>query len=50
MLGKLIGYDNRIQSKFFGGVYAVMGVLAGIAAVLKALNEHFNHVIVLQYA
>lgn len=48
MLGKLIGYDNRIQSKFFGGVYAVMGVLAGIAAVLKALNEHFNHVIVLQ--
>ena len=46
MLGKLIGYDNRIQSKFFGGVYAVMGVLAGIAAVLKALNEHFNHVIV----
>lgn len=50
MLRKLIGYDNRIQSKFFGGVYAVMGVLAGIAAVLKALNEHFNHVIVLQYA
>lgn len=50
MLGKLIGYDNRIQRKFFGGVYAVMGVLAGIAAVLKALNEHFSQAIVLQYA
>lgn len=38
MLGKLIGYDNRIQSKFFGGVYAVMGVLGRDCCSVKSVE------------
>ena len=37
MLGKLIRYDSKIQMKFYSGVYMVMGVVALLAAILKAL-------------
>ena len=50
MLGKLIRYDGRLQMKFFGGLYAIMGVVALISAILKGAAEYFDHLVVVRYA
>lgn len=49
MLGKLIRYDSKIQMKFYSGVYMVMGVVALLAAILKALQRKFEYALVFQY-
>lgn len=50
MLGKLIRYDVRLQMKFFGGLYAVMGVVALISAILKGAEEYFERLVIMRYA
>lgn len=50
MLGKLIRYDVRLQMKFFGGLYAVMGVVALISAILKGAAEYFERLVIMRYA
>lgn len=50
MLGKLIRYDGRLQMKFFGGLYAVMGVVALISAILKGAAEYFDRLVIVRYA
>lgn len=50
MLGKLIHYDGRLQMKFFGGLYGVMGVVALLSAILKGAAEYFDQLVIVRYA
>lgn len=49
MLGKLLRYDSRVQMRFFGMAYAVMGIMAVVAAAARALYEKLDSVPVFEY-
>lgn len=42
MLGKLFKYDMKIQMKILGMAYLIMGIIAGIAAIVEGIRRNFD--------
>lgn len=50
MLGKLLKYDMKIQMKMLGVAYAVVGLVAVIAAIFELIGRNFSDVMVIRWA
>lgn len=50
MLGKLLKYDMKIQMKLLGAAYAVVALIAMIAAVFELLKRNFTDILVVDIA